>query len=106
MTRRARTNESSRTVTHDQGITMEATHGPMLLHNLLPMCWLAVFFFSSGLGKAGTIIITSDADSGVGTLRAALAMAVDGDVINFGITGAINLSGGELLIARSMTIAG
>src|SRR6266513_2087909 len=55
---------------------------------------------------ATTIIVTSNADSGPGTLRDALAMANDGDVINFAVTGTILLTSGQLVVNDSLTIAG
>src|SRR6266481_8961339 len=54
-----------------------------------------------------TINVTSTADSGAGTLRAALASAADGDTIDAsGVTGTILLTSGELLVTNSVTILG
>src|SRR5437660_3141636 len=54
-----------------------------------------------------TIIVTSTADSGAGTLRAALASAANGDTIDAsGVTGTILLTSGELLVTNSVTILG
>src|SRR5437660_4101627 len=54
-----------------------------------------------------TIIVTSTADSGAGTLRAALASAANGDTIDAsGVTGTILLTSGELLVNNSVTILG
>jgi len=39
-------------------------------------------------------------------LRQALVDANDGDTINFAVTGTINLTSGELVIDKSITIAG
>jgi len=57
---------------------------------------------------AATLMVTSTADSGSGTLRAALATAADGDVINFSLTtpAKITLTSGELLINSSVAIMG
>src|SRR6478672_4025482 len=55
---------------------------------------------------ADIITITNTNDSGPGSLRQALAAAIDGDTINFAVTGTIGLTSGELLVARSITIAG
>jgi predicted outer membrane repeat protein len=57
-------------------------------------------------GRTATITVTSTADSGPGTLRAALGSAADGDTINFAVTGTILLTNGELLVSNSVTIAG
>src|SRR5437667_7100777 len=54
-----------------------------------------------------TITVTSTADSGPGTLRAALASAANGDMIDVsGVTGTILLTSGELLVPNSVTICG
>ncbi|PWU18269.1 MAG: hypothetical protein C5B50_09575 [Verrucomicrobia bacterium] len=54
-----------------------------------------------------TITVTNTADSGPGTLRAALAGAANGDTIDAsGVTGAILLTSGELLVSNNVTILG
>ncbi len=54
-----------------------------------------------------TIVLTDPGDSGPGTLRNALASAVDGDTIDAtGLSGSITLSSGELAISSSVTITG
>src|SRR5438128_1083163 len=58
--------------------------------------------------KAATAItVTSDADSGPGTLRQAIFDASPNDTINFaaGLT-TVNLTNGELLIDKNLTISG
>jgi hypothetical protein len=56
---------------------------------------------------AATITVTSTADNGSGTLRAALASATDGDAIDAtGVAGTILLTSGELLVTNSVTITG
>src|SRR5437660_3069362 len=55
---------------------------------------------------ATTITVTNTNDSGPGSLRQALAAANDGDTITFAVTGAINLTSGELVINRNITISG
>jgi CSLREA domain-containing protein len=55
---------------------------------------------------ATTRTVTSLADSGNGTLRAAIAASNDGDAIAFSVTGTIGLTSGELLISKSITIVG
>ena len=56
----------------------------------------------------GAITVTSTADAGAGSLRQALAEASDGDTIDFALTTdpPITLTSGELVVARSVTIAG
>jgi hypothetical protein len=56
--------------------------------------------------QAATITVTNTNDSGVGSLRQAIANANDGDTIHFGITGTITLTTGELLVDKSVTISG
>jgi hypothetical protein len=62
----------------------------------------------SGL-HGNTLTVTSTLDSGAGTLRDAIAAAVDGDTIQFdtALNGqTITLTSGELLIDKSITIQG
>ena len=74
---------------------------------------LAVSLFLLVLGAAlpswaTTYTVTSTADSGTGSLRAALAMAANGDTINFSLTypATITLTSGYLEIATNVTIKG
>jgi hypothetical protein len=56
---------------------------------------------------ANIIIVTNTADSGPGSLRDALAAAVDGDIIDAtGISGTILLTSGELQITTAVNING
>ena len=56
---------------------------------------------------ANIIVVTNTADSGPGSLRDALAAAVDGDIIDAtGISGTILLTSGELQITHAVTING
>jgi hypothetical protein len=55
---------------------------------------------------ATTVTVTNTNDSGSGSLRQALADANDGDTIRFAVTGAIQLTSGELVIDKSITIGG
>jgi hypothetical protein len=73
---------------------------------LLLMTLLCGAIASSRIAHAGTITVTSTSDSGPGSLRQALADANNGDTIDFGITGTIVLSTGELLVDKSITIDG
>jgi hypothetical protein len=56
---------------------------------------------------ANIILVTNTNDSGPGSLRAALAVANDGDTIDAtGISGTILLTSGELIITQNVTIDG
>src|SRR6266852_5528046 len=60
-----------------------------------------------GPWTSGAITVTNTADSGPGTLRAALASAANGDTIDAtGVSGSILLTSGELLVTNSVTILG
>ena len=50
--------------------------------------------------------MTNTNDNGLGSLRQALADAMDGDTISFAVTGTIALTSGELLIDKNITISG
>jgi len=56
--------------------------------------------------NADVITVTNTNDSGPGSLRQALSIATDGDTIDFGVTGTITLTSGELLVNDSITITG
>ena len=59
--------------------------------------------------KADSVTVTNNNDSGVGSLRQAIANAIDGDTILFdsSLNGqTITLTSGELLITKSLTIDG
>ena len=52
------------------------------------------------------ITVTNTNDSGTGSLRQALADAIDGDTIEFAVTGTVELTSGELLVDKSIAISG
>src|SRR6266581_2317524 len=56
--------------------------------------------------NATTLTVTSTADSGPGSLRAALKSSRDGDTINFAVTGTILLTSGELVVSKNVNILG
>src|SRR5436309_7013116 len=56
--------------------------------------------------QADTITVTTTSDSGLGSLRQALADANNGDTINFTVTGTIALTSDELAVDKSVTISG
>ena len=56
-----------------------------------------------------TFTVTSTADSGIGSLRAAIASATNGDIIQFDASLAnstITLTGGQLEVDKDLTIDG
>src|SRR5437870_5456210 len=68
---------------------------------------VAMLFFAAIISlHAGTITVTNTNDSGPGSLRQAVADANNGDIIDFAVTGTIGLTSGELLVNKSVTIAG
>src|SRR6266849_4625612 len=75
---------------------------------ILPALIAVLSLLAAGRATAQiTITVTSTADSGAGTLRAALASAANGDTIDAsGVTGTILLTSGELLVTNSVTIFG
>src|SRR5437762_12534322 len=68
--------------------------------------WLSALCLIALSTQAATITVTYTNDSGVGSLRQAIADANDGDTIHFAITGTITLTTGELLVDKSVTING
>jgi hypothetical protein len=73
-----------------------------------PILFLGALLCVAGVRglRTSTLVVSSTADSGTGSLRAALAGASDGDTINFSVTGTITLTGGELLVNKNVTITG
>src|SRR5882724_2324851 len=70
-------------------------------------CVTAAVLLSATDALAGTVTVTNGNDSGSGSLRRAIVFASPGDTINFApsVT-AINLTSGELVIAKNLTITG
>src|SRR5260370_16079840 len=66
------------------------------------LCFAATLMPRPGLSAN----VTTTADSGPGSLRAAIASALPGDTISFSVTGTISLTSGELSITNPLTIAG
>jgi predicted outer membrane repeat protein len=61
------------------------------------------------IAQGATLVVTSTADSGAGSLRDTIAAAADGDTIQFdpALNGeTVSLSSGELVINKNMTISG
>jgi hypothetical protein len=80
------------------------SYGHLLASAVLTVACLLM----TGSALANTVTVTSLADSGPGTLRAALASTGPGGAIVFqpGLTGTITLTSGELDIGRNLTITG
>jgi hypothetical protein len=80
--------------------------GSLFHRGWLPL--VIVFLSLSCPGRAATLTVLNLADSGPGSLRQAIADATPGDTINFAtnVTGTITLTAGELLVNKSLTIAG
>jgi hypothetical protein len=57
-------------------------------------------------GWAASLVVTTLANSGTGSLRTAIAIANTGDVISFAVNGTITNLTGELLIGRNLDIVG
>jgi len=75
---------------------------------ILPALLAVLSLLPAGRATAQiTITVTSTADSGAGTLRAALAGAASGDTIDAtGVSGSILLTSGELLVTNNVTLLG
>ena len=69
---------------------------------------LGAAFVCLSIAQAATITVTNTNESGAGSLRQALAIANDGDTIDFSVTrpATITLTSGELLVNKSVTING
>nr|WP_162830767.1 Ig-like domain-containing protein [Pseudomonas extremaustralis] len=80
--------------------TLEVATGSIESHNVLSTDALAAYQY--GLA---TITVTSNADSGVGSLRSALSSAVAGDIITFNANMTVNLNS-QLVISKNLTVEG
>src|SRR5947207_9959116 len=65
-------------------------------------CLFAALVCQEGLAA----VVTTTADGGAGSLRAAIAGAVAGETITFAVTGTIALTSGELLINKNLIVSG
>ncbi len=79
---------------------------PIVFYHKVSACWLW-FWPSRHFSRATTFTVTSFADSGPGTLRAAVASAGNGDTIVFTNTldggQIINLTSGQIVISHNIT---
>ena len=69
-------------------------------------CCTVIFCAIAISARATTITVTNTNDNGVGSFRQALAIANDNDTITFAVNGSIFLTSGELLVDKSITVAG
>ena len=74
--------------------------------SLVGILLAALIGLSASDSQAATITVTNTADSGAGSLRAALALANPGDVIDIRTTGTVVLASPLPVIAESFTITG
>ncbi len=74
----------------------------------LSVAGLALLLARPPVSRAATLVVTSTADSGPGTLRDAIASAASGDTITFSLpaNSTITLTSGELVINKNLTIQG
>lgn len=71
------------------------------------LCALALALVLAGPARgAATIVVTSTADSGAGTVRDALAAASPGDTISIPGTGDYQVSSAELAVTKNVSIVG
>src|SRR5882724_11927284 len=71
--------------------------------SLLLLCALLLCGLNA---RASTLIVSSTANSGAGTLRDQVATAAPGDTINFSVTGTIALTNGAIAINKDLAIVG
>src|SRR5712691_9922120 len=81
---------------------------PPLLYVHLAAVLLVALTTSPLSTHATTYTVTTNADSGPGSLRQDIAIAANGDVITFAgnVIGAITLTNGELSVGKNMAIVG
>jgi hypothetical protein len=85
--------------------TQMKTFNSNICRILLATCLSALCLVALS-AQAATITVTNTNDSGAGSLRQAMADAVNGDTIDFGVTGTITLITGELLVNKNVTLNG
>ena len=72
---------------------------------LFATCLSALCFIALST-QAATITVTNTNDNGAGSLRQAIVDAVNGDTIDFGVTGTITLTTGGLPVIKAISING
>ena len=76
------------------------------VRRVLPLFTVVALCLSAVAARAATWTVTSTADSGTGTLRAAMSSAVSGDTIQISATGTITLASALPIMGQSVTIQG
>ncbi len=87
---------------------MHTTRSKTIFHLMLLASLLATLFGSAAIAppaRAAVIDVTSNADSGAGTLRQAVLDAASGDTITFSVSGTISLLS-QVVIDKDLTISG
>jgi hypothetical protein len=79
---------------------------PRLVWKVALVCATGALVLTPSHGQAASIVVTSLADSGVGSFRAAIANANNGDAISFAVSGTITNLTGELVIGKNLAIQG
>jgi len=74
--------------------------------NTLAILAALLFCKNAMAAHAATVTVTNTNDSGAGSLRQALRVANDGDMITFAVTGSIALTSGGLPVNKNLTISG
>ena len=84
------------------------TNHPMKSYHLVRVFVPLICAFLSVNARAATLSVNNTNDNGAGSLRAVLASAADGDMINFSfpLQATITLTSGELVITNDLTING
>src|SRR5258707_7053654 len=86
--------------------TVKSLNGARAKIHAVVLCSVLACAFTLS-AHAMVIIVTNTNDNGSGSLRQALLNANDGDTIDAtAVSGAITLTSGELLVAKSLTING
>lgn len=73
---------------------------------LLLFALISAFLATAELAQGATVTVTNLNNDGPGSLRQAIANSSSGDTINFGVTGTITLTTGQLKIDKDLTISG
>ena len=68
--------------------------------------FFSTFMLFAVFAQAATITVTNGTDTGSGSLRSAIALAVSGDIIVFSGITAVTLTSAELFIDKNLTING